>query len=293
MKKVVIAGGTGFIGSYLTKRFRENGYKVLIVSRGKKNISWKPLDLEDAVNEAELVINLSGKSINSKHTESNKIELLESRLDPTLWIGNAIQACDTPPKLWINASASGIYKPSTTHAMTEDKYEIASGFLAELVLQWEKAFFGFHLSETRQVALRTSVVLGRDGGALKPLTRLTYFGLGGTQAEGTQMFSWIHIEDYFQIVLFMMRNPQLHGIFNCTSPTPVTNKKFMLMLRKSLGVKVGIPAPKFAITWGAELIGTEPELILNSSYLAPKHLLDAGYKFSFPTLDKALENIFK
>lgn len=293
MKKVVIAGGTGFIGSYLARRFQENGFKVLIISRKRGHVSWRPLELEEAMNEAALIINLAGESINSKHSKSRKHELLASRVDPTIWIGNAIQACTTPPELWINASASGVYKASDTMPMTENKHDVDSGFLAELVLQWEKAFFGFKLPGTRQVALRTSIVLGKNGGALKPLATLTHFGLGGKQAEGTQMFSWIHIEDYFRIVLFLMKNPGLSGIFNCTSPGPVPNKEFMHVLRETLGVSVGIPAPKFAVTLGAGLIGTEPELILNSSYLLPERLQEAGYSFVFPTVEAALQDLLK
>lgn len=293
MKKVVIAGGTGFIGSYLAKRFKETGYQVLIVSRKAEHVSWKPLDMTEALENAELVINLAGKSINCPHTDENKKAIADSRVNTTIWIGNAVLACKNPPKLWINSSACGIYKSSTDHAMTEEETELGTDFLADVVIKWEKVFFGFRLTDTRKVALRTSVVLGKNGGALQPLLWLSRLGFGGKQAEGTQIFSWIHIEDYFQVIQFVAENKAMNGVVNCTSPDPVTNKHFMSSLRKAVRVPVGIPAPEFAVKLGAKIIGAEPELILNSSYVIPKRLLDSGYKFLFPDAYKALVNLLR
>jgi uncharacterized protein len=291
MKKVVIAGGTGFIGSYLAKRFIETGYQVLIVSRDPYYVSWKPIDMTEAFEDAELVINLAGKSINCPYSEENKKMILDSRVNTTIWIGNAILACKNPPKLWINGSASGIYKPSLDHAMTEDETDLGTDFLSDVVRQWEKVFFGFNLSGTRKVALRTSIVLGRNGGVLLPLVWLSRFGLGGKQAKGTQMFSWIHVEDYFRILEYLIENKALQGVFNCASPEPVNNKVFMHAIRKTIHMPVGIPAPEFAVNLGAKIIGTEPELIMNSSYVIPKRLLDFGFKFTFPDIHKALADL--
>ena len=293
MKKVVIAGGTGFIGSYIANRFKEEGYDVLIVSRTPGHVSWNPLELEKAMENSELVINLAGKSINCKHNEENKKALLDSRLEPTIWIGNAVQACLNPPKLWINASATGIYKPSEVHPSTENETDLGTDFLAQLVHEWEKTFFGFQLPKTRQIALRTSVVLGKNGGALKPLVSLSRFGLGGKQASGKQKFSWIHIEDYFHILLFLIEYPTLSGVINGTSPYPISNKSFMHAIRQTLHVPIGIPAPEFAIRLGAKLIDTEPSLLLDSSYIVPKRLLDAGFHFTFSKLKKALSDILE
>lgn len=291
MKKVVIAGGTGFIGSYLARRFVDTGYQVLIISRDPKHVSWKPVDLIESFENADMVINLAGKSINCRHTDENKKEIIESRINTTLWIGNAILAGKNPPKLWINSSACGIYKHSVDQPMTEDLTELGTDFLSDVVRQWEKTFLGFHLPTTRKVVLRTSVVLGKNGGAILPLARLSRIGLGGRQAEGSQIFSWIHIEDYFQILIFLAENDSIKGIINCTSPHPVTNNDLMRTIRKTLGVPFGIPAPKFAINLGAKIIRTEPELILNSSYVIPKRLLESGYHFKFPDIEKALVDL--
>lgn len=293
MKKIVIAGGTGFIGTYLAKRFKELGYEVLIVSREPGYVSWNPMELEAAINNSDVVINLSGKSINCRHTKENKKKLLDSRIEPTIWIGNAIQTSLEPPKIWINASASGLYKPSISEAATEDKYQIGTNFLAELVEKWETTFFGFELRKTRQIALRTSVVIGKNGGALKPLLALAKLGLGGKQASGKQMISWIHLEDYFQVILFVIEQNTLSGAINCTSAQPVSNKLFLKNLRKAVGVPFGIPAPKFLIKMGALLIGTESSLLLDSSFLLPTKLTESGFKFNYPDIKSALKNILK
>ncbi|MFZ4725253.1 MAG: TIGR01777 family oxidoreductase [Paludibacter sp.] len=291
MKKIVIAGGTGFIGRYLSSRFSEIGYKVLIVSRQPEHVSWEIDDLVEALEGAEFVLNLAGKSINCRHNITNRKSILESRITTTSLIGNALLTCKNPPKLWINASATGVYKPSVVHPMIEDETELGSDFLAEVVTEWEKVFFEFQLPATRQVALRTSVVLGKNEGALLPLVWLTRLGLGGKQASGNQMFSWIHLEDYFRIVLFLSENNSLEGVYNCTSPNPLSNKEFMRSLRNAIHIPFGIPAPKFAIEIGAKVIGTEPELLLNSSFVIPERLQTAGYQFKYPTIDKALDNL--
>jgi len=293
MKKVVIAGGTGFIGRYLVNRFEEAGYRVLIISRHPEHVSWKPIDLTEAFEDAELIINLAGTSINCRHTVENKKAILNSRLNTTIWIGNAILACVNPPKLWMNSSACGIYRASVDQAMTENETELGSDFLADVVKQWEHVFFAFHLSKTRRAVLRTSVVLGKKGGALLPLSRLSRIGLGGKLAQGTQMFSWIHIEDYYQIIQFINENKNIKGILNCTSPGPLANKDFMSAIRKTLRIPFGIAAPAFAIELVAKLIGTEPELILNSSYVIPERLIESGYKFAYPDIDKALRDLLK
>ena len=293
MKKIVIAGGTGFIGSYIAKRFDENGYKVIIVSRGSKNVRWIHDDLVKTLDGAELVINLAGKSINCRHNKKNRAAILTSRLSTTTAIGEAVKACSNPPKLWVNASAAGIYKPTMKRPMTEDEVNLGCGFLADVVTEWEKSFFDFALTYTRQVALRTTVVLDKSGGALAPLVKLTRFGLGGRHGSGRQFFSWIHVADYYRILLFLLKDSTLTGVVNCTSPKPVSNNEFLYTLRKKLHVLIGIPAPKLLIQVGSLLLGTESKLILNSSYVYPKRLLDAGFQFNYPTLDIALLDLLR
>jgi uncharacterized protein (TIGR01777 family) len=175
--------------------------------------------------------------------------------------------------------------------MTEENGEIGNGFSVNVALQWEKTFFDFHLSDTRQIALRMAIVLGKQGGAMQPLKRLTQLGLGGKQVKGNQMFSWIHIDDIFGIILFLMDQEGLKGIFNCSSPNPVNNEVFMKTLRNVLNKKIGLPSPEWLLKIGALVIRTETELILKSRWVIPDRLLKSGYKFSFPSLQPSLEDI--
>jgi uncharacterized protein (TIGR01777 family) len=290
-KRIIIAGGTGFIGSYLKTRFLELGFEVLVVSRDGGDVTWIHEDLVDALERASVVINLAGATINCRHTYQNKALILQSRIDTTNAIGQALLSCKRVPSLWVNASASAVYISSLSKEMTESETELADGFLADVVKQWEYTFFSYYLQDTRQIALRTSVVLGGDGGALETLMKLTQYGLGGIQGSGQQLISWIHVEDYFRILFFLIDQSSLSGVVNCSAPQPSSNKVFMQTLRNVLRVPIGIPAPSFGIKIGARLIGTEPELILDSCNMVPQKLIDSGFEFKYPELKNALEDL--
>ena len=245
----------------------------------------------DALNGAEVVINLAGKSVDCRYNEKNKNEILQSRVSTTKAIGEAILKCSDAPKLWINSSTATIYRHAEDRPMTEDGGELGKGFSVNVALAWEKAFFDFQLTNTRQIALRTAIVLGKDGGVMTPLKKLVQFGLGGRQGKGNQMFSWVHIEDVYQVILFLIKHENLKGIFNCSSPNPVTNQILMKTLRNVMHVKVGLPSPEWLLKPGALLIRTETELILKSRWVLPDRLLNAGYTFTYPYLQQALEAI--
>ena len=157
---ILIAGGTGFIGTYLKKRFEEKGENVKLVSRTGIDVPWVHQSLVDALEHTDVVINLAGKTINCRHTFENKEMILKSRTKATNLLGNAIAACKNPPLLWVNASASAIYKSDEIAPATENSQGLVDDFLADVVRSWEYAFFCFNLPSTRQIALRTSVVLG-------------------------------------------------------------------------------------------------------------------------------------
>jgi uncharacterized protein (TIGR01777 family) len=291
---IVIAGGTGFIGNYLTDQFHQLGHKVSIISRHQPSVTWDDFQgLVDVLEGADLLINLAGKSVNCRYNKENKEEILRSRTASTQLLGDAIQKCVVPPKLWINSSTATIYRHATDKAMTESTGEIGTGFSVDVAKKWEKAFFDFDLPHTRQIALRIAIVLGEGGGVMTPFINLVRFGLGGVQGNGNQRFSWIHIEDLLQIMLFLWSNPQLAGIFNCSSPNPVDNRTLMKSLRKQLGSSFGLPSPEWLLKIGAVAIGTETELILKSRWVVPEKLEHAGYKFKFPQLDLALSDILK
>ncbi|MDO9152920.1 MAG: TIGR01777 family oxidoreductase [Paludibacter sp.] len=291
--KIIIAGGTGFIGQYLTEKFRKRGDQVLFISRQSGHVSWVYNDLLNALEGSDLLINLAGRSINCRHTAAHRKEIINSRIQSTSALSDAVSGCKNPPKLWINASATGIYKPSENIPATEVTTDFAGDFLAQVVTDWEKVFFAVNHPKTRQVALRTSVVLGKKGGAFSPLIFLSRFGFGGKQGSGNQIFSWIHIEDYFGIINYIFNNLRLNGVVNCTSPHPVTNKFLMETIRKNLNVKLGLPAPVPMVKLGAFFIGTEASLILNSSYILPEKLINSGFKFKFASIESAIVDLIE
>lgn len=293
-KKIVIAGGTGFIGGYLSERFREDGFEVLIIARGREHISWEDKHaLSAALESATLLLNLAGKPITSKFTDRNKKALIASRVSTTETLGQAVQRCTQPPSTWINASGAHIYGTGDQRPHTESDIANHSFFLAVMASQWEDAFFKFHLPATKQVAFRTSIVLGKNGGVLQPYIRLARLGLGGRQGNGRQKFSWIHIEDYYQIIGFILNKPEISGPVNICSPDPVNNETLMHTLRKVMHMPVGIPAPEFAIKLGTGIMGIESDLVLKSLWVMPKVLIEAGYTFQYPDLEGALFNIIK
>jgi uncharacterized protein (TIGR01777 family) len=290
--KIVIAGGTGFIGKYLAERFRALGHEVVIISRMKNNLNWdSPIKIAGVLENAGLLINLAGKSVDCRYNNQNKKEILNSRTETTKILGNAILQCKNPPELWINSSTATIYRHAEDRPMTEDHGEIGSGFSVDVATQWEKTFFSFDLPATRQIALRMAIVLGKEGGVMKPFKNLVRYGLGGQQGNGRQMFSWIHIEDLFQICLFLKQEKEMNGVYNCSAPEPVSNKLLMQTLRKVTGTKVGLPSPAWLLKIGAIIIKTEPELILKSRWVVPEKLLHSGYIFRYSTIEAALQNI--
>lgn len=288
--KIVIAGGSGFIGSYLNSKFSSLNHEVVVITRQKSDM-WSLLSLKKVLENSDVLINLSGRSIDCVHTSKNKAEILNSRIETTSILSRAVQACRIPPKLWINASAIAIYQASELEYSTEYSTNFSDDFLANVVLSWESEFFVPELPSTRRVALRTSVVLGKDSGAFPTLRRLVRFGLGGKAGVGNQIFSWIHLEDYFRIIEFVISNTELNGPINCSSPNPISNRVLMKSLRKAVSMPFGLPAPKLAVAIGAMLVGTDPDLILSSANVYPRVLLDNGFVFKFDTIGKAFDNL--
>ncbi|CAG9607709.1 TIGR01777 family oxidoreductase [Pseudoneobacillus rhizosphaerae] len=291
-KKVILAGGTGFIGQYFEKQFKELGYDVKHISRQPQHISWNDkAAIIDALENGELLINLAGKSVNCRYNEANKKEIMNSRLETTKILGESVLSCKNPPQLWINSSTATIYRHAADRPMTEANGEIGSGFSVDVATNWEKTFYSFSLPKTRQIALRIAIVLGKDGGVMTPYMNLVRFGLGGIQGSGNQMFSWIHVEDLFRIVLFLNKREDLSGTFNCSAPEPVSNREFMKKMRKAMNMPIGLPSPKWLLEIASVMIRTESELVLKSRWVLPERLEREGYRFTFNTLDKTLQDI--
>ncbi|MEH7382212.1 TIGR01777 family oxidoreductase [Bacillus sp. JJ1533] len=291
-KKIVLAGGTGFVGTYFSKKFTDLGYEVKVISRNEPNITWDDREsIVQALEDSEMLINLAGKSVNCRYNEKNKQEILNSRIKTTSILGDALNECKHPPDLWINSSTATIYRHAEDRPMTEETGDIGNGFSVDVAKKWEETFFSYQYQNIRQVVLRISIVLGADGGVMIPYKNLVRFGLGGIQGPGTQKFSWIHIEDLFNIILLIRDHNHLTGVFNCSTPNPITNRELMNSLRKAYKRNVGLPAPAWLLELGAIFIRTETELILKSRWVIPERLEKEGFVFTYPTIDEALTQI--
>ncbi|HEX8060091.1 MAG TPA: TIGR01777 family oxidoreductase [Cyclobacteriaceae bacterium] len=301
LKKIVIAGGSGFIGKLLADHLSRK-WEVVVLSRTPKptrgnirTIGWNGRDPGDWINEIEgaySLINLTGKNVNCRYTPQNKKEILDSRLLSTKVLGEAVKTLKSPPAVWIQMSSATIYRHAIDKPMDETFGEIGSDFSMNVCCDWERTFNELPLNGIRRVIMRTSIVMGKDGGALPPLRRLVRFGLGGCQGNGRQMVSWIHQQDIVGVVDWML-NGDASGVYNVTSPQPIENKKLMRHLRKAYGVFFGLPSPKWLLTFGATLIGTETELVLKSRWVIPKRLLQEGYRFRFPSVEGAIKDLVR
>jgi uncharacterized protein (TIGR01777 family) len=299
--KIILAGGSGFLGTLLTNHFLKQGNEVIILTRG----TAQPADGVQYVNwdgkhqgewtkhleGADLVVNLNGKSVDCRYTTKNKQLIYATRLDATVALGKAITNCKQPPACWINASSATIYRYSIDQTMDEYTGEIGEGFSVDVCQQWEQSFNKFELPKTRKVIMRIGIVLGKEGGAVKPLKMLTRLGLGGKQGSGQQYMSLLHQTDFVNAVDFLFKNVAAKGVYNLVSPNPITNKDFMHFLRKSLSIPFGIPLPEYLLKLGAYLINTETELIIKSRRVIPTRLSEEGFTFTFPLIEEALTDL--
>ena len=300
MKKLVIASGTGFLGQVLMNHFKDKFEEIVILTRGKsktidgiKYVNWNAKTLSGWENELEnatVLINLAGKSVDCRYTKENKKEILLSRIESTKVLNKAVVTCKNPPKHWLNSSTSTIYRFSLDKQMDEVDGEIGNDFSINVALSWEKAFFKTETPKTMKTALRTSIVLGKNGGAFIPLKTLAKTGFGGKQGKGNQFVSWIHEEDFAQAIDFVIEK-ELTGKINIVSPQPIPNQDFMKKLRKAVGFPFGIPLNALLLKIGSFIIRTEPELVLKSRNVIPKQLLDNGFEFKYGDIDEAFENL--
>ncbi len=299
-RKIVIAEGTGFLGSILLKHFDNDNDEVIVLTRktrspagnvryvfwdGKTYGTWA-LEMENS----DVIINLAGKSVNCRYSEKNKSEIVKSRVDSTLIIGQAIKKCIFPPKLWINAGSAAIFGNSGDEIKHEYS-SVGNGFSPEVCKQWERAFNSSILPYTRKVFLRIGLVLQPLKGLIKPFANLVKFGLGGKIGTGEQYISWIHEKDFAEIVNIVIERPEIEGILHCSSPFPVKNKDFMATIRNVSKVKIGIPNPGILVRIGAIFIGTEACLVLEGRRVVSRVLPDLGFKFSFPKIDSAMNHL--
>jgi uncharacterized protein len=300
LNRIVIAGGSGFIGSALTREFSAHGREVFILTRnprrrndGVREILWDGEhsgEWTQCLDGAEAVINLTGKSINCQHTPENLRGIIASRLNSVKAIGAAIAQVKIPPRVWLQASAAGFYGDTkdTLHAETASN---GNDVLAKVCRDWENVFASVVTPHTRRIILRIGFVLGREGGALPVLSRLTKFFLGGAVGSGRQFISWIHLADLARMFRTAVEAEILSGTFNAVGPEPVTNAAFMRELRRALHRPWSPPAPEFAVKIGARLMGSEPSLALISQRCSAEKFLQAGFQFQFAELAPALRDL--
>lgn len=305
-RRIILAGGSGFLGTALAQKFTSRGDDVIVLTRspqersdGVREVAWNAKDLGDwaaLVDGADIVINLTGRSVDCRYTERNRHAITASRVDSTRAVGQAIARCTRPPRVWLNASSATIYKHTFDRAADETGEtgatpEAKDEFSLEVIYQWERAFAEAATPATRKVALRTTMVLGAESGVFPVLQRLTRFGLGGRMASGKQYMSWIHVEDFCRAIEWFIEHEELSGPINLAAPNPVTNNEMMRLMRKTCGVPFGLPATRWMLEIGAFFLRTETELILKSRRVIPGTLLASGFQFHFPELENALRNL--
>lgn len=297
MRRIVIAGAHGFMGTRFAELYRAEGATVATIGRRDADAAWgEAAAIARLIDGADVLVNLAGKSVNCRYNERNRAEIFRSRLETTAELGRAVRVAEAPPPLWLNASTATIYRHADDRPQTEVDGELGHGFSVDVATSWERTFFDAARDGVRQVAMRTAITLGR-GSALTPLVMLARFGLGGPQlggrsGGGRQRFSWVHLDDVFRAMRFF-ETSELDGPVNISSPNPSTNREVMATLRRVLGMPLGIPLPRFALELGAFAIRTETELILKSRWVLPQRLLDAGFVFEFPDLEPALREILR
>ncbi|MFD1818296.1 hypothetical protein SAMN04515674_1094 [Pseudarcicella hirudinis] len=295
--KIIIAGGSGFLGKCLQKYFIVKGHELIILSRRpaiNTEIYWDGEHLGNWTSQldgADALINLSGKSVDCRYTLKNRKMILDSRIKSTKVLQKAIEMTKNPPGIWLNTSSATIYVHSESTLMTEKNGVTGDDFSMDICKQWEEQFFEKVTPVVRKVTLRTSIVLGREGGAFSKMKAISLIGLGGKQGSGNQMMSWIHYLDFCRAVEFIIDHAEIKGCINLTAPNPVSNVFFMRTLRKCLHFPFGLNLPEFLLRTGAFFIRTEAELLLKSRNVYPAILLENGFEFEFPDIEDALQEL--
>jgi len=301
--KIILAGGSGFLGKIIIDHFYNTEVKLIVLTRSTEKtdknveyINWDGASLGDWAKEidgSDVLINLTGKSVDCRYTEKNKKEIISSRVNATTIIGKAIEQSVNPPKLWMNASSATIYRHSEDKAMDDYSTDYGDGFSIDVCKQWESAFNKAETPNTRKIALRISLILGKGGGVWPVLSKLVKYGLGGKQGNGMQYISWMHEQDFLNAILWFIENDNAKGAYNLASPNPMINKEFMKLMRKKYKIPFGLPSCTWMLKIGALIIGTETELVLKSRRVISKRLIDEGFQFKYADVNKAMDNLIK
>lgn len=306
--KIIIPGGSGQVGQLLRRAFEARGDTVIILSRSGSADGtiqqWDGRTLGDWAQEidgADVVINLAGRTVNCRYTEENLTQMMDSRVESTRVVGEAIAKARRPPSVWLQMSTATIYAHTFGPAHSEENGVIggqepdAPAYWKrsiDIATAWEAALDDADTPHTRKVALRTAMVMSVDsGGVFDVLANLTGWGLGGAIGGGQQYVSWIHETDFVAAIDLLIARDDLSGIFNIAAPTPLPQRDFQATLRTAMGVSIGLPATQWMAEIGAVFMKTDTELVLKSRRVIPGRLLQEGFSFQFSQWDAAAADL--
>lgn len=297
--KIFMTGGTGFVGTYLSKRLITEGHTVTVLTPALSGVELKTHglsylignptirgDWQNAVREHDVIINLAGASIFSRWTNMQKKILLSSRIDTTRHLVEALPD-DSRHITFFSTSAVGYYGFHEDEELTESA-PAGNDFLAKLARDWEAEALGAQAKGTRVVITRFGIVLGKKGGALGQMIPLFKYFLGGPLGSGRQWFSWVHMHDLAEAFIFLLRHKDISGAINLCSPRPVRNKDLGKAIGRVLHRPAIIPAPGFMIEL---ILGEFGSVLLKGQRVIPRRLLDAGFQFQHPDIEEALNDI--
>jgi hypothetical protein len=283
MKRVAITGASGFVGKSLQHYFEGVGIESISIPRSALS---DRAELVEMIDGCEVIINLAGASIIGRWSESYKELLYHSRIDTTKALVDAMEGCSSRAELFISTSAVGIYPQD--RAYTEDDTQLGDDFLANLCKSWESEALKAKELGIRTAIFRFGIVLGKDGGALSKMMTPFKLGVGGVIGDGSQAFSFIHIDDLIRAYAFVLGHNELDGVFNLTAPTPTTNRGLTKALGSHLKRPTILPLPAFVLKI---LLGEGASVLTEGQRVLPQRLLDSGFVFEYPTIKKAIESL--
>jgi uncharacterized protein (TIGR01777 family) len=300
--KLVIAGGSGFLGRALALAASGRGYEVVVLSRdagavvgGARVVGWdgrRRGEWEKELEGAVAVVNLAGRNVNCRYTRAALAEIDGSRVEATRVLGDAMHRCVVAPQVWVQAGTLAIHGDAGDRWCDEEA-PFGDGVPVRTARRWERAFLESPTPRTRRVLLRISFVLGRDEGALATMERVARWYLGGAVGSGRQFVSWIHVVDMTRVFLRAIEDETMRGVYVASSPEPVRNEEFMNRLRAVLGRPWAPRTPAWLVRLGCLLMRTEPVLALSGRRGDPRRLEEAGFTFRFPTLREALADLYQ